>query len=153
MDFTVPTNQRRKIKESKTLNKHLDFANELKWLKNMWVTVIPIVVGALGTVLKGLKKKKNNRRIWKSGRNETIQTIELLGSTGILRSFQETWGNLPLVGKNNKKWNNNNNNNNTKCYMPKLESVLENEKHKILRDFRLQINHLILIRTPDLVIV
>ena len=33
------------------------------------------------------------------------------------------------------------------------EFVLENEKHKLLRDFELQTDHLILARQPDLVIV
>ena len=33
------------------------------------------------------------------------------------------------------------------------ESVLENEKHKILWDFEIQTDHLILARRPDLVIV
>ena len=41
----------------------------------------------------------------------------------------------------------------TKRYMHKPESVLENEMHKILRDFEIQSDHLILTRRPDLVIV
>ena len=41
----------------------------------------------------------------------------------------------------------------TKWYMHKPESVLENEMHKILWDFEIQIDHLILARRPDLVIV
>ena len=41
----------------------------------------------------------------------------------------------------------------TKWYMLNPSSVLENETHKILRDFEIQIDHLILARQPDLVIV
>ena len=40
-----------------------------------------------------------------------------------------------------------------KLYMHNPESILENEKHKILWDFEKQTNHLILARQPDLVIV
>ena len=39
---------RGKIKESKNINKCLDLARELKNLWNMKVTVIPIIIGALG---------------------------------------------------------------------------------------------------------
>ena len=39
-------------------NDNLELARELKkQLWNMWVTVVPIVVGVLGTVLKGLEKR------------------------------------------------------------------------------------------------
>ena len=37
--------------------KYLDLARELKKLENMKMMVIPIVVGALGTVPKGLEKR------------------------------------------------------------------------------------------------
>ena len=40
-----------------------------------------------------------------------------------------------------------------KWYMHNPESVLENEMHKILRDFEIQTDHLISTRGPDLVIV
>ena len=37
--------------------------------------------------------------------------------------------------------------------MDNLESVLENEMRKILLDFEIQIDHLILARWPDLVVL
>ena len=37
--------------------------------------------------------------------------------------------------------------------MHNLESVLENETHKILWDYKIQTDHLISARRPDLVIV
>ena len=43
-----------KIKESEKIDKYLNLARELKKQWNMKVTVIPIVVGALGSVPKGL---------------------------------------------------------------------------------------------------
>ena len=46
-----------KIKESENIDKYLNLAREQKKLWNMRVTVIPIVVCALGTVRKGLEVK------------------------------------------------------------------------------------------------
>ena len=54
MDFAVPADHRVKLKENEKKDKYLDLAKELKKLWNMKVTVIPIVIGALGTVTKGL---------------------------------------------------------------------------------------------------
>ena len=48
------------------------------------VTVIPIIVGALGTVLKGLENGVEESEI--RGRIETIQITPLLRSARILRS-------------------------------------------------------------------
>ena len=44
------------MKECEKRDKYLDFARELKKLWNMKVTIIPIVIGAFGTVTKGLLK-------------------------------------------------------------------------------------------------
>ena len=55
-DFAFPADHRIKLKESEKRDKYLDFARELKKLRNMKVTIIPIVIGALGTVTKGLLK-------------------------------------------------------------------------------------------------
>ena len=67
-----------------------------------------------------------------------------------------------------EEWSNNNNNNNVihgklckkfkfdptnKWYMLNPASVLENETHKILWDFEIQTDHLILTRQPDLLII
>ena len=54
----------------------------------MRVTVIPNVIGTLGTVCKGLERKLKESEI--GGRIETIQTTALLGSVRILRSVLET---------------------------------------------------------------
>ena len=42
------------MKESKKRDKYVDLAREMKKLWNMKVTIIPIVIGAHGTVTKGL---------------------------------------------------------------------------------------------------
>ena len=49
---------------------------------------IPIIIGALGTVTKGLIQKLEELEI--TGRVETVQTTVLLRSTKILRKVQET---------------------------------------------------------------
>ena len=56
VDFAVPADHRIKLKECEKKDKYLDLARELKKLWNMQVTIIPIVIGAFGTVTKGLLK-------------------------------------------------------------------------------------------------
>ena len=51
-DFTVPADHWVKRKKGEKKDKYLDFARQLKKLWNMNVTVIPIVIGALGTVTR-----------------------------------------------------------------------------------------------------
>ena len=72
VDFAVPADHRVKLKESKKRNKYLDLAWELKKLWHMKVTVIPIVIGAFGTVTKGLVQELEGLET--RGREETIQT-------------------------------------------------------------------------------
>ena len=52
---TVPVDHRVKIKENEKKDKYLDLARGLKKLWNMQVTVLPIIINALGTVPKGWK--------------------------------------------------------------------------------------------------
>ena len=73
-------------------NKYLDLARELKELWNMKVTIIPIVIGAFGTVSKGLLKGLEDLEV--DDRVETIQTTALLKTARILRRVLETWGDL-----------------------------------------------------------
>ena len=60
----------------------------------MKVTVIPIVISALGAVNKGLVQRLGDLEI--SGRVETIKTTALLRSARILKSVLETWDLLSL---------------------------------------------------------
>ena len=53
MDFAVPSDHGIKLKECEKKDEYLDFDQESKKLWNMKMTVIPIVVGAFGTVTKG----------------------------------------------------------------------------------------------------
>ena len=58
----------------------------------MKVTIIPIVIGAFGTVSKGLLKGLEDLEV--SDRVETIQTTALLKTARILRRVLETYGDL-----------------------------------------------------------
>ena len=88
MDFAVLADHRVKLKESEKKDKYLDLAWELKELWNMKVIVIPIVIGVLGTVTKGLIQGLENLEIREWA--ETIQTSALLRLTRILRRVMET---------------------------------------------------------------
>ena len=88
VDFAVPADHRIKLKECETKDKYLDLARELKKLWNMQVTIIPIVIGAFGTVTKGLLKGLEDLEV--GGRVETIQTTALLRTARILRRVLET---------------------------------------------------------------
>ncbi len=54
MDFAVPAYHRVKLKESEKKDKYLDLAREVKKTWKVKVTEIPIVIGALGIVIKRL---------------------------------------------------------------------------------------------------
>ena len=63
MNFAVLADHRVKIKENKNRDKYSDLARELKKLWTMKVTVIPIVIGELGMIPKGLVSELEE---WKS---------------------------------------------------------------------------------------
>ena len=88
VDFAVPVDHRINLKESEKKDKYLDLAREIKKLRNMKVTIVPIVIGALGTVTKGLLKSLDDLEI--GGRVETIQTTALLRTARILRRVLAT---------------------------------------------------------------
>ena len=88
--FAVPADHRIKLKECEKKDKYLDLARELKkqQLWNMKVTIISIVIGAFGSVTKGLLMGLED---WEVGRRvETIQTTTLLKTARILRRVPET---------------------------------------------------------------
>ena len=58
----------------------------------MKVTIKPIVIGAFGTVTKGLLKGPEDLEV--GGRVETIQTTAFFRTAWILRRILETWGDL-----------------------------------------------------------
>ena len=104
MTYCLPyENHRLKIKESKKIHKYLDLARQLEMLENMKLSVISIVVGALGMIPKGIET-----RLYKSetrGRIGTVQTVLISQNTekspGYLRRLavpQNPIGNLLCSG-------------------------------------------------------
>ena len=83
VDFAVPVDHRVKLIENEKKDKYLDLARELKNLWNTKVTVIPIVIGTLGTISEELRKRLEDLEIRRQV--ETIQTTALLRSSCILR--------------------------------------------------------------------
>ena len=82
VDFSILVDHIVKLKKCE--KRYLNYSRELKKLWNMKVTIIPIIIGALGTVTKELE----NLEI--AGRVETIQTTALLRSARIMRRVLET---------------------------------------------------------------
>ena len=80
------------LKECEKEDKYLDLAREFKKLLNMKVTIVPIVVGALDTITKGLLKALEDLEAGEGV--ETIQTTTLLRTTRMLRWVLDTWGDL-----------------------------------------------------------
>ena len=85
MDFAVLADHRVGLKEYVKRDKYFDIVSELEKLWNMKVTVIPIVIGMLGAVIKGLVQGLEDLR-----RVETVQTTALLRSAKILKRVLET---------------------------------------------------------------
>ena len=83
LDFAVPADHGIKLKECKKKDKYLDLTRGIEKLWNMKVTILPIVIGAFGTVTKGLLKRLEDLEV--GGRVETIRTIALLRTARIMR--------------------------------------------------------------------
>ena len=58
----------------------------------MKVAFIPTMIGAFGTVIKGLLKRLEDLEV--GGPVETVQTTALLRTDKLLRKVLETWGEL-----------------------------------------------------------
>ena len=83
VDFTMLTDHRVKIKEREKDRQIPGLVRELKKLWNIRVTVTPILIGVLRTVLKDLKERLEELEIRE--RIETIPTTALLRMTRLLR--------------------------------------------------------------------
>ena len=77
MDFACLADHRVKLKESKKKDKYLDLAWKLKKGWNMKVTFIPIIIGTLGTVTKGLLKGLEDLEMRTSGDHPNYRIIEI----------------------------------------------------------------------------
>ena len=87
VDFAVLTDDNL---SQKNANRMISTSTFLENWKKFWI--IPIVIGALGKVTKGLVQGREDLKI--TGRVETVQTTALLRSARILRRVQKIWGDL-----------------------------------------------------------
>ena len=91
VDFAVPADHRIKLKECEKKDKYLDLARELKKLWNMQVTIVPIVIGAFGTVKKGITKGTRGLGSWRTGGDHPNDSIIENGqNTGDFRGLAVT---------------------------------------------------------------
>ena len=73
VDFAVPADHRIKLNESEKKEKYIDLAREFKKKWNMKVTIIPIVIGAFGTVTKDYQSDWRTWELKDEGRPSKIQ--------------------------------------------------------------------------------
>ena len=64
VDFAVPSDHRIEIKEREKIEKYQDLKREVQKLWNMKAKIIPIVIGALGTIPKTLQKQLEQIESW-----------------------------------------------------------------------------------------
>ena len=88
VDFAVPADHRINLKECEKKDEYLDLAKELKKLWKMKALILSIVIGAFGTITKGLLKGLEDLEV--GGWVETIQMTALLRTARILRQVLET---------------------------------------------------------------
>ena len=89
VNFAVPADHSVKSLKREKKNKFQDLARELKKNRcNIKVTVMPILIRALGTISKGFIQGLKDLEI--RGKVETFQTTALLRSARILRRVLET---------------------------------------------------------------
>ena len=87
VDFAVPSDHRIEIKEREKIEKYQDLKREVQKLWNMKAKIIPIVIGALGTIPKTLQKQLD--QIESSIAINQMQTTVLLNTARILRKVLE----------------------------------------------------------------
>ena len=78
IDMTVPSDRNIALKETEKKSKYKDLELEIQRMWHMKTIVIPVVVGALGTVKKGMIE--NIEKVSKRATVTEIQKICMLGS-------------------------------------------------------------------------
>ena len=87
IDVVIPEDGRVRAKEDEKVEKYQDLAREVRKMWEVRTKVIPIVVGASGTI--PLRLKENLRTIGVDTSFELIQRSVLMGSARILRKVLE----------------------------------------------------------------
>ena len=83
IDMSIPSHRNIALKEIEKKSKYKDLELEIQRLWQMKTEVIPVVVGALGTIKKGMVEKI--KRVSERANVTETQKIGMLGSARILR--------------------------------------------------------------------
>ena len=83
IDFTVPMDQSIETRENGKIHRYIDLATEIRRQHRVKTKIVPIVIGALGTVPKNLKNSFEVLDI--PDVTNSLQTAALLGTAAILR--------------------------------------------------------------------
>ena len=83
IDMNVPSDRNIALKETEIKSKYKDLELEIQRMWQMKTVVIPVLVGALGTVKKGMIE--NIKKVSERATTAEIQKICMLGSARILR--------------------------------------------------------------------
>ena len=83
IDMTIPSDRNVLIKEVEKFSKYKDLEIEISKMWRMKTTTIPVVIGALGVIKKGMRS--NIEKIPGKISLEELQKITLLGTAHILR--------------------------------------------------------------------
>ena len=83
IDMTVPSDRNIALKETEKKSKYKDLELEVQRMWHLKTVLIPVVVGALGTVKKGMVE--NIQKVSERATMTEIQKICMLGSARILR--------------------------------------------------------------------
>ena len=59
VDFAIPADHRIEIYQQRKIENNQDLKRELQKLWNLKTSIVPIVIGALGTIPKSLEKRLN----------------------------------------------------------------------------------------------
>ena len=82
-DMSIPTEKNTSVKVTEKLSKYKDLEIEIERMWRMKATTIPVVIGALGLIKKGLEKY--TKQIPSNIKISELQKIALLGTSRILR--------------------------------------------------------------------
>ena len=83
IDMSIPTEKNTSVKVTEKLSKYKDLEIEIERMWGMKATTIPVVIGALGLIKKGLEKY--TKQIPGNIKINELQKIALLGTSRILR--------------------------------------------------------------------
>ena len=88
IDMTTPSDRNVSIKEVEKLSKYKDLENEVSKMWKMKTTTLPVVIGALGGIKKGMRSTVE--KIPGTINIEELHKIALMGIAHILRKVLST---------------------------------------------------------------